>query len=43
MIALLILVSFSVIGVIAVVNAIKNAPWAKESEDSNYDGQIYRT
>jgi hypothetical protein len=42
MIALLILVSFSIIGVIAVVHAIKNAPWAKESDDSEYDGQFYR-
>jgi hypothetical protein len=42
MIALLILVSFSIIGIIAVVSAIQNAPWAKESEDGKFDEQIYR-
>lgn len=42
MIALLILVSFSIIGIIAVVSAIRTAPWAKENEDSKYDEQIYR-
>lgn len=42
MIALLILVSFSIIGIIAVVSAIINAPWAKEAEEEKYDKQIYR-